>query len=913
MKKTFLILILVLALAVTVLPTVMAAGENHPIEINLDPDSNRVMAGNDSYQIMLGQLEDGRPGGQDFAYALADAAEETQFDCYLFLMNDMRQEAPEKVYKAFWEQCKITLMPFYLENDDPDITLGALTAVDGLRARRFPVTVKGRAIVNLRAYAEKHDSTDRAWGQVGVRIAVGETITLANGAGSLTFRADPYVPYFFYADLGEKHDGMTVTAQMAGARGSIRTDPTTFLWTYFEGSSAPNTIPRPVQDRYARFIVTPFSDTDGPVSVTLSVTARETGFDPGSGNFFVHQAPSEENRLKQSCWYALPEAEGGKRAIWYLAQNGFPASQRSNVTVNIDGQPTDDIQWVKRGQENVYDLKILLPEYPVEEAYDVEVLYNGSRLRFIRVRMEMPVSAAYVGDLVIGFSKTQNDGETVTIEEENGWVIGSGTVGDATTGYEGSEPITIRAAIKQQEGTSTVYAVDQAVTNSLRITNLTITPIAGDSTVFSLDGQSLVLKQTGFTDNTATVHFKGGLSSYAILTAEISGHLGNTPFTVTASTRLRLNKLAVETQTRPANDTVEALNAELMALASSVRPGNETPAKFWVTLADTTYDGTIVIPDLKNRNLSYSFNSNGNTTIRGGIDLNNGLKLEHIQNIVFVAPEKTTTTASETTRAIWNGSTTFVSGCTFRGYDIALDSGKGLINPTEGNVFVDNTVAVSVNFRDAQPDSQKKDWMHNTFLRNDTAVQVLSLAVGGSNGDNLLTPYYFRLLDSNFIGNGLDFDFREDGRFYMYRNYYAKIHPQAESMNTDDLYAAIREAKTEKAVHQLVIGNSPEIGKENNKSKVITNPRWKYPVREALVTALPASAVRMWLLTTEEPYTNCLIIDWSQETEILTGMADDLTVSAEAFGDGGDKTITVLQDNTEDVLGFWTFSAEPTE
>ena len=100
--------------------------------------------------------------------------------------------------------------------------------------------------------------------------------------------------------------------------------------------------------------------------------------------------------------------------------------------------------------------------------------------------------------------------------------------------------------------------------------------------------------------------------------------------------------------------------------------------------------------------------------------------------------------------------------------------------------------------------------------------------------------------------------------------------------------------------------NSPNIAKTKGvKNKVITNPRWKHPVWEAL-HALPNS-VQTLAVSNGTPYENSLIADWTQETQIVNTEADDLIIDSGAFTGEEEKVITVVNGEEEVLEGTWTF------
>ena len=216
---------------------------------------------------------------------------------------------------------------------------------------------------------------------------------------------------------------------------------------------------------------------------------------------------------------------------------------------------------------------------------------------------------------------------------------------------------------------------------------------------------------------------------------------------------------------RPDNDTVDALNAFLAEMAKSI--DTTTDNHFELHLANTTYTGTVVIPEAFTM-----FGQHGqdlrivgaeNTTIVGGVNLN-GVKLGGLNRIKFL-PAANASEVVSGSRAVYGGSVNDLTDCEFRYYDVAIDSSAGTIHPHANNIFENNHIAVKVDIANS-PDNSMATWYHNTYRKNTIAVQVISLQ------PNSFNPYQFRISDSNFFCNTTDFDIQYSGVYYFYRNYY---------------------------------------------------------------------------------------------------------------------------------------------
>jgi len=190
--------------------------------------------------------------------------------------------------------------------------------------------------------------------------------------------------------------------------------------------------------------------------------------------------------------------------------------------------------------------------------------------------------------------------------------------------------------------------------------------------------------------------------------------------------------------------TTERLNSYLNTVDGAVS----------VYLANADYHGTVIIPKDKKVNLF----GEKNTRLIGNINLSDtaspGIKID---NICFIAPE------NSNINAIYNGDSS-VSNCVFYNYVVGIElSAQGLIN-FNSCVFIDNEIAVLVDIAH-QTGRGLPTQRYNTFINNGIAVQVLSL-------NERTSPYYFRIVDSNFIHNDIDFDAQCGGTIYLYHNYF---------------------------------------------------------------------------------------------------------------------------------------------
>ena len=319
---------------------------------------------------------------------------------------------------------------------------------------------------------------------------------------------------------------------------------------------------------------------------------------------------------------------------------------------------------------------------------------------------------------------------------------------------------------------------------------------------------------------------------------------------------------------RPQNDTVDALNAFLAAADIS------EDTNYFLKLGTNAYEGTIVLPQGIKNGKQLFIESDG-ASITGGIDLN-GSDVTAINHITFTAPQGET----GTTRAVYNGSCRNLQGCSFYNYDIAADSTIGFICPTSDNVFVGNKTACRIDFANNKLSTNAAPWRGNWFVNNETAVQVVTL--GGT-----ITPLNFRIIHSNFISNGTDFDAAYEGQYYLYRNYFGTLNAEA---SASDLIGA----KTCTAAVQYAT-RRPAVISSGSGVSVCANPRWIHP----------------YVSEHNEQHSadNYLVSDWENATRIQNSEANELIIDERAFAEDGEKVITVA-DNLENNVVFWTFGAQ---
>ena len=446
------------------------------------------------------------------------------------------------------------------------------------------------------------------------------------------------------------------------------------------------------------------------------------------------------------------------------------------------------------------------------------------------------------------------------------------------------------------------YEVDKTGPVSVKVLSMEVRHLSGDAETlsFAQEGEQ-VTRLNEVPDNTAMLYTKNGYAATALVTATVEVTVGGSTQPGTVSVGIDIDRGTNQTHERPANDKTADLNAALAKVAAEL-PEDGTGFVNFILTADE-YDGTIVIPQefvtKKDYELILQSGTQGTRTkIVGGIDLNGAHAL--VYSMDFVAPE-----SSGETRAIYNGCSATIQYCTFQGYDVAIDASANTINP-HSCVFADNVVAVRVDLPEMAVDSSRNTWTNNNFINNGTAVQVLGLS-------NFVSPYYFRMVESNFVDNDVTFDVRCPGTIYLYRNYYGETRKNAAAMTSAEILEAIRDGGSgdiQKKPPEVYIA-------DHSSTKVVTNPRWNDPV--ALDPGIPSLApqasgraagimlMALALPASMQESGNYLTADWELPTEIVSG-EEGLVIDAAAFaGETEEDRVISVVDKDGKVLGIWNF------
>lgn len=574
-----------------------------------------------------------------------------------------------------------------------------------------------------------------------------------------------------------------------------------------------------------------------------------------SYSFFVNRERSEEGFLFHNNYFQY-------RDFWLLSENGFTEAEMEKTTIDAESfQP--EMKWAQRDDGN-YDLNIILPK-PVygTVGYRLTVMIDEEPVASLWIDTSPLNTPAYftLGSKTygVGFSYDR-DGVTSILE------------GGMCSGYTTSAPkgekrvawgtVPVKAGLQiVDENLGVYYDFEKVSPVSIEVNQLWIEPIFGDENTFSWSATDDV----SATDNpNAILYCHEGADATALIWANVTCTVGGEVCTRDVSCIVQV--IYKETQTIYLSDVQNTadLNKQLAELAENT-PQNSITQIF---LGDDEgnqmiFEGTVEIPDAFTGDKELILHCS-NVTIKGSLNLNSA-NVIIIDGIDFVG-EKT-----QGVSAIYGGTCGDIENCSFTQYDVALASdADGNLNPIRCT-FVDNNIAASVDVEELQWNMSLNTWNGNLFQNNGTAVKVESF-------NDFLSPYQFRVTNSDFIDNGVDFDVDCPATLYFYQNFYGTTKGSAED-----------------AKH-----TPPTVECDHSITKVITNPRWKAPV-----LAWENRAVTFSLLA-EPVKANYLTADWDLPTEIVNEEADGLTLDAAAFQEPGEKTIDVVNQQQQ-YLGTWTF------
>ena len=561
------------------------------------------------------------------------------------------------------------------------------------------------------------------------------------------------------------------------------------------------------------------------------------------------------------------------KTVYLMCEDGFTEEKAKSFQVKVDdGELTSAgmalcLRAGKEGEEARYDVAITLPQLEtIDDNYTLEVFQEEQCVTACLIAAEAQ-SFRVDGDTIIG-----------DVQVEPGLVeVNDGGRGETPTwGKEEYCYFYGFDILPVKEQTDGAYVLDSTV--QVEVTSVEVIPLNEKFDASSASAFQWEENQGKYGDcwdfTCAGVAFEGALRFTVKATPQDGDPVEGA---VIVPVFLRPVGEIVIDRTEFTGDTVEALNVCLRELANNENKN----ISYIVKLAPIEYEGTIVIPSGFNsltRNLTLrgtTAQDGGRTTLRGGITMEGDTRLFELSDIAFIGSE----TAD---KALYVGNFNNVHHCTFTGYQTAMLADSAMITFSDC-LFYKNEIALLVKLADVG--GNRSILRNNLFIENGTAVRAERFQ------QENMTAFYFRIVDSNFIGNACDVDMQTGGTVYLYRNYYA------DTRDTGALAGAVEafdySSGGDLAIDASMIAYSrPKIRlSEESGGAVITNPRWLYPV----------FGNSPW-----EGKANLLVADWSGDTRILNTQADELALDAAAFEGSGEKTVEVL-DEQEQTLGAWTF------
>ncbi len=318
------------------------------------------------------------------------------------------------------------------------------------------------------------------------------------------------------------------------------------------------------------------------------------------------------------------------------------------------------------------------------------------------------------------------------------------------------------ATVAGTEGFNTIYAKSDAY--DIEISSLSLASTGGDADTFSLAAGTVQSTLAASPALSGYVYYNNCHAGSAKLTAEVS--VNGEPYTIFVT--FTCDAIGTDVIDLSACETISDVNNVLEA-ASQGFTQNMIEVRFGAKAYSAGGDGVsvITVPRLTYCNEPQSIvitgtdSGSSHTVINGSMVINSPYTSGLVTDIEFASATEGSGTALSGTA----GSGAYsVYSCKFAGYATAIENSDSFISPVEGNEFRNNTVAYHVATPKLIPENQDQ-MHHNRFILNGTAVKVDQLGSG-------VTPYYFRMRDSDFMCNDVDFDIQTAGDFYLYRNYY---------------------------------------------------------------------------------------------------------------------------------------------
>ena len=354
-------------------------------------------------------------------------------------------------------------------------------------------------------------------------------------------------------------------------------------------------------------------------------------------------------------------------------------------------------------------------------------------------------------DDVLNLYEQGNSGPSVSYTPENGPGVYGGS------GWDRFDFNLYAALVEGQEGINTIFRKKDL---EFSVRSLTLTAVSGDADAFSLEPGTTQVTAAAAPSASGCVYYDRSHTGAAKLTAVVT--VGGEDYTVWVT--FTCSAIGTDTIDCSGMATIQEVNG---ALAQAGRSSGKVEIVFGAHEYAAGTDGVtvITIPNLTSCRepdaitIRGERNNVSETVLKGGISYE-AEQGGRIEDVSFAAPAEGSGTGLT---GITGAGGCGVYRCCFTGFATAIDSTKSFIGATEGNSFTGNTIAVHISLPEGN--SNQDQWSFNRFIRNGTAVKVDRL-------NSFITPYYFRLRDSDFICNTTDFDIVPGGDYYFYRNYF---------------------------------------------------------------------------------------------------------------------------------------------
>ena len=518
-----------------------------------------------------------------------------------------------------------------------------------------------------------------------------------------------------------------------------------------------------------------------PVSVTLP-----------NVDFYTEQRRAADTLISDDFSYNAASAN----TFWLIREQGFTAADLDAFTFSCDtwdenGRQTlafaDYLSWkhVSRsdGTEDAprYDLQftfvddVSIPETGIDlwvelkDDFSIRLSIMDIAATVIRKTDPSAITASVGGaDYTVGFGFVDGSG-AITLNTDGRWsqsyTLSPETGDSADTPYRSTREETSWGILAASGTASSYTPASDDVQKKITVERVWLERrsgscgVDGNTNTFSFAQNERLLELTGndlTTDGFAIYVADEIGEAYLCAAINVDGTSG------TVYMRLVYRKQKVASKMF---ENIADLNNWLTDKADAIYTAamdTSSDTTWNLTLSNDSYTGTITIPkelsDTNGNSLGIAIWGN-RSTLTGSIDLN-GAKIDKISHLDFTSKDKTGT-------AIQNGSAV-VDGCTFTGYDTALN---GVLFP-HNCTFTNNETALVLDVENARLHS---DMYNCRFEGNDTAVRVSSITLN----DAFLSPYHLRLHDSAFLNNTTDFDVQTAGTFYFLRNYFADANNTA--------------------------------------------------------------------------------------------------------------------------------------